>query len=330
MQKKICRKKSMRLNIFYYAILIFLLTVNISYAQEHNLSNTNSDCKLLKDRCSRGEGCSVCYACQKNDNQERQARAAEDKRVEEERARQYQQILLAKAEELKQQREAVEREQRQQAEEEKKRQKEKQEADELMKKYAGIAAKGKVVSADSKSEAAKASELKLEMFEDRQNKTYGFKIDGKIISKKTTENGFYLSRIGESDLFILRIDIEDKNSPIYRRDYETIFSIINYKCEPISINGISEFSIIFSKENEIVFFKNKEAEEFIKVACSGCSENDFYQDKESAVACIKSIRNYNYCVGYRYFVAATTYIRANQQMKVIDVKDGYKTISKHY
>jgi len=70
---------------FYSLVVLFvfitILISNHAFSQEHNLKNPNSDCKLLVNRCSRGEGCSICYACQKNANQEKQARNAEDERI---------------------------------------------------------------------------------------------------------------------------------------------------------------------------------------------------------------------------------------------------------
>ena len=94
-----------------FIFLFYFLFINENQAQQHN-RNQNSDCMLLAKRCSRGEGCSVCYACANNKEIQRQSKRDEDDRLQKERLMQEKEIQKRKEEETKRIREENARQQK--------------------------------------------------------------------------------------------------------------------------------------------------------------------------------------------------------------------------
>ena len=285
----------------------------------HNVTAPNSDCKLLRTRCTRGEGCAICKACQKNNEKEKQTRDAEDVKERNEKIAAEKKAAQEKAEIARKEREAAER-----AEKERK----KQEAEEEVRRKAEEKEIAAILNENGITNDGALNSFDEMVKPFNEGGRFGFKIKDKIISVKQDAYAYIQQRYGKTKYYLLRS---------YKK--RTIYSIIDIHLKEIPLNGITEFSAYdYDRDKGLwQFCHDRGAGDLVgEFPQGGRRDNDskYYASKSEAIEIINpqnngssNVREGTVYIGLSersYYVVPCDFYFVDDYYKIVEVKSGYR------
>ena len=276
------------MKLILIAILNLFFLGNVS-AQSHNLA-PYSTCRYAKKMKGSSEGGSGCPACQKSEEQEKEARKAEDKR------RTDAIVAQKQAENEARQKAFAEKQKLKQAEEnnrkiEENNRKIKEAANKIeneanIKKYTEIANKGKI-NPDEKGplNSSQISLLDITPFKDDVRKKYGFKIENTEVLSFPFESDFTgIGRIEKTNYFVLTFNkIENYRTVLFYN------KIIDHLGNELSLKGVNKFEGIYlNSEKTLVYINLMGSKEYITTYFQISKGGSLlYDNRESAIARIE-------------------------------------------